>query len=408
MSSFAPTASGGSGPDAKQYAKYDDPNAEFFPGVGTIPYKADSGPADTMVFKHYDPKKVVKGKTMEEWLRFSVCFWHTFRGTAPEGSTLEETNKNLDEITDLALELQKKTGVKLLWATCNLFAHPRYMNGAASNPDVAILAMAGAQVKKGLEIALKLGAENFVFWGGREGYHTILNTNVLTELTNMASFFKMAAAYKKKIGFTGTLLIEPKPKEPTKHQYDYGRSRQLNISMIMLNIEPNHTTLAGHGYEHDVVMASAFGMLGSVDSNTGSPDLGWDTDQFPMDIKNTTLVMKTILEQGGLQPGGLNFDCKVRRESTALNDMFISHIGAMDSFARGLMNAAKVLEEGVITGHVKKRYSSYETGLGKKGGQQRSYTGGTGGKEYTKKNGVPNDGPSGQQEHYEAMLNYYV
>lgn len=460
MSSFAPASSGSE--SCNSAAKYDAPDVEFFPGIPTIALDRNAAIDNSLVFKHYDAKKVVHGKTMEEWLRFSVCFWHTFRGTgadpfgfptlfrpwddgsntmanakrrlraafefftklgvkyytfhdrdvAPEGATLAESNKNLDEITDLALELQKKTGVKLLWATCNLFANSRYMNGAASNPSADIFAYAAAQVKKGLEIAKKLGAENFVFWGGREGYHTILNTNVLTELTNMASFFKMAADYKKKIGFTGTLLIEPKPKEPSKHQYDYDAMTVIGFlkhfgldKEYKLNIEPNHTTLAGHSYEHDIVMSSIFGMLGSIDSNTGSPDLGWDTDQFPMDVKNATMVMKTVLEQGGIQPGGLNFDCKVRRESTELKDMFISHIGAMDTFARGLEIAAKILSDGVIPRHVKERYSSYESGIGEK--INKGQTSFEELEEYVMKNGEP-DAASGRQEHYESMLNSYI
>ncbi|MBN3306102.1 XYLA isomerase, partial [Amia calva] len=301
--------------------------------------------------------------------------YYTFhdRDVAPEGSTLEESNRNLVEITDLALQLQKKTGIRVLWVTCNLFAHPRYMNGAATNPDSHVLAYAGAQVKKGLEIAKKLGAENFVFWGGREGYLTLHNTDVAAELRHMANFFKMAVAYKEKIGLKCQFLIEPKPKEPCRHQYDYDAMSVIGFlkhfgldSHFKLNIEPNHTTLAGHSYEHDIVVASAFGMLGSVDSNTGSPDLGWDTDQFPMDIKNTTMVMKSIVEQGGLQPGGLNFDAKVRRESTDLEDLFIAHIGAMDAFARGLRNAVKIIEEGVIAQMVKERYLSFSTGIGQK------------------------------------------
>lgn len=460
MSSFAPTSSSDSSkPDV---TKYDAPDAEFFAGIPNICLKKDAAVDNSLVYKHYDAKKVVMGKTMEEWLRFSVCFWHTFRGTgadpfgfptlfrpwddgsdsmanakrrlraafefftklgvkyytfhdrdvAPEGATLAESNKNLDEITDLALELQKKTGVKLLWATCNLFANSRYMNGAGSNPNADILAYAAAQVKKGLEVAKKLGAENFVFWGGREGYHTILNTNVLTELTNMASFFKMAAAYKKKIGFTGPLLIEPKPKEPSKHQYDYDAMTVIGFlkhfgleNDYKLNIEPNHTTLAGHSYEHDIVMSSAFGMLGSIDSNTGSPDLGWDTDQFPMDVKNATMVMKTVLEQNGIQPGGLNFDCKVRRESTDLKDMFISHIGAMDTFARGLEIAAKILTDGVIPRQVRERYSSYDTGVGQK--INKVQTSFEELEEYIMKKGEP-EVASGRQEHYESMLNSYM
>lgn len=462
MSSFAPTSKGTGAADDAQYQEFDKPDATYFAGIEKISFNPDAGPTETMVYRHYNPKEVVMGRTMEDWLRFSVCFWHTFRGTgadpfgfptlirpwddgsnsmenarrrlraafefltklgvkywtfhdrdiAPEGATLAETNKNLDEISDLALELQQKTGVKLLWATSNLFAHPRYMNGAASNPDARIFAYAAAQVKKCLEIAKKLGAENFVFWGGREGYHTLLNTDILQEQNHLASFFRMAADYKKKIGFTGTLLIEPKPKEPSKHQYDYDAMTVIAFlktygldKEFKLNIEPNHTTLAGHGYEHDIAMASAFGILGSVDSNTGSPDLGWDTDQFPMDIKNCTQVMRIILEQGGLAPGGLNFDCKVRRESTELKDMFIAHIGAMDSFARALKCAARIKEEGVFAKHVQERYSSYASGIGQKIDQ------GTTSFEELEKYTLENEEPvasSGQQEHYETMMNYYV
>ncbi|XP_077991504.1 xylose isomerase-like [Glandiceps talaboti] len=460
MSSFAPRAK-----KAKRSADNGDKNSssgDFFPGIGTIQYNPNAGPTDVMCYKHYNAKEVIHGKTMEDWLRFSVCYWHTFRGTgadpfgfptldrpwddgsnslenakkrlrvafeffsklgikywtfhdrdiAPEGETLEETNKNLDELTDLAQELMKKTGVKLLWNTCNLFAHPRYMNGASTNPDAHVFAYAAAQVKKGLEIGKKLGAENFVFWGGREGYHTILNTDVLSEMNHMAKFFRMVVAYKKKIGFTGTLLIEPKPKEPAKHQYDYDAMTVIGFlkhyqldNDFKLNIEPNHTTLAGHGYEHDIVMASAFGLLGSIDSNTGSPDLGWDTDQFPMDVKNTTLVMKTVLAQGGLNPGGLNFDAKVRRESTALQDMFIAHIGAMDSFARGLRNAIAIIEDGVLPRLVEERYSSYKSGIGAK--IEKEATSLEELEEYILENGEP-EKISGHQEKYETILNHYV
>ncbi|XP_064395300.1 uncharacterized protein LOC135342500 isoform X1 [Halichondria panicea] len=388
MSSFAPASKSS---EASSFAY--EPGKEFFPGIGEIQYKPDAPASDILCFKYYNPQEVVRGRTMEEWLRFSVCFWHTFRGTgadpfgyptlcrpwddqsdsmenakrrlragfkffkklgvkywcfhdrdiAPMGADLKTTNQNLDKMVDLALQLQKETGVKLLWATCNLFAHPVYACGASTNPDAAVFAMAAAQVKKGLEIAKKLRAEGFVFWGGREGYQSLLNTDVKRELDHMGGFFKMVVQYKNKIGFNGQLLIEPKPKEPMKHQYDYDVQtviaflKTYNLDKdFKLNIEPNHTSLAGHGYEHDIVVASGYGMLGSIDANTGSPDLGWDTDQFPMDVKNSTLVVKVILEQGGLAPGGLNFDCKVRRESTALEDMFISHIGAMDTFARGL------------------------------------------------------------------------
>jgi len=461
MSSFAPTSAGDSASQAN-YADYNKEDAVFFKGIEKIPFKPDAGPTESLAFKHYDASQVVKGKTMEEWLRFSVCFWHTFRGTgadpfgfptlerpwddgsnsmdnakrrlragfeffhklgvkywtfhdrdvAPEGKDLKETNSNLDQIVDLAAKLQDKTGVKLLWATCNLFAHPRYMNGGSTNPDAHVFAYAAAQVKKGLDVALKLGAGNFVFWGGREGFHSMLNTQVKTELDNMATFFKLAIAYKKKIGFKGVFLIEPKPKEPTKHQYDYDAMTVVAFlrtygleDEIKLNIEPNHTTLAGHAYEHDVVMSSAYNMLGSVDSNTGSPDLGWDTDQFPMDIKHATLLLQVILRQGGLQPGGLNFDCKVRRESTDLKDMFISHIGAMDTFARGLKCAAKIIDDDVINKQIEERYSSYKSGIGAKiasGSTSLEEL-----EEYIFKNGEPAR-TSGQQEHYENMLNYYV
>ncbi|KAI8485439.1 hypothetical protein Bbelb_368020 [Branchiostoma belcheri] len=458
MSSFAPASS----KKAKKRAAIDGVDGEFFPGVQKIQYKPDAGPEDVLCFKHYNASEIVYGKSMEEWLRFSVCYWHTFRGTgadpfgfptlhrpwedgtdsmenakrrlraafefftklgvkywtfhdrdiAPEGNDLAETNRNLDEVVDLAVKLQGETGMKLLWGTCNLFANPRYMNGAATNPDAHIVAHAAAQVKKGLEVTKRLGGQNFVFWGGREGYHTILNTDVLAELSHMANFFKMAVAHKKKIGFTGQFLLEPKPKEPTKHQYDYdamtviGFLKHFGLEKdFKLNIEPNHTTLAGHGYEHDVVMASAFDMLGSIDSNTGSPDLGWDTDQFPMDVKNCTMVMKTVLEMGGLAPGGLNFDCKVRRESTDLEDMFISHVGAMDAFARGLKSAAKVLQEGVLTRLVKERYLSFSSGIGAKIAKGTATMEEC--EDYIMQKGEPK-AASGKQEKFEAILNHYV
>lgn len=436
--------------------------SEYFRGISKIEYKPDAKQDDVMCFKYYNAKQIINGRCMEDWLRFSVCFWHTFRGTgsdpfgaptlqrhwddgtmsmenakrrlraafeffeklgnkywafhdrdiAPAGNTLEETNKNLDEIVELAAELQKQTGVKLLWATCNLFAHPRYMNGAATNPDVHVFACAAAQVKKGLEIAKKLGAENYVFWGGREGFHSLLNTDIRKEVSHMATFLKMAVDYKKKIGFEGQLLIEPKPKEPTKHQYDYdamtviGFLKQFGLDKdFKLNIEPNHTTLAGHCHEHDIVMASVFGMLGSVDANTGSPDLGWDTDQFNMDVKTATMIMKTIIEQNGLQPGGLNFDAKLRRESSDLEDMFIAHIGAMDTYARGLLCAAKIIEEGILNSMVERRYASFKTEFGKSVEEGKATLEDC--EKYLKDNGEPKQ-ISGKQEQYECILSRYV
>lgn len=435
---------------------------EIFAGIGKIPYKKDAGPEQVLVFRDYNADEIIHGKTMEEWLRFSVCFWHTFRGTGadpfggptmlrpwddesnsmenakirmkaafefmsklgighytfhdvdiiPAGKDVQQTNRNLDEVTDYLLILQNETGIKPLWATCNLFSHPRYMNGASTNPDAHVVAYAAAQVKKGLEIAKKLGADNFVFWGGREGFQTLLNTDVHAELSHMASFFRMAVDYKEKIQLKCQFLIEPKAKEPMKHQYDYDAMTVISFlktfgleQHFKINVEPNHTTLAGHSYEHDVVMASAFGMLGSIDANTGSPDLGWDTDQFPMDVKNSTLVMKAVIEQGGIQPGGLNFDAKVRRESTDVVDLFVAHIGAMDCFARGLRNAAKIVQDGLFDKHIKERYGSFSRGIGFK------IENGTSSLEecekYILEHGEPEQ-RSGKQEQLEAMLNRYV
>jgi xylose isomerase len=389
----------------------------FFPGVNKIPFIPFDKPSDEhiLAFRHYNADEVIHGKKMKDWLRYSVCYWHTFRGTgadpfgfptihrpwddgsetlenalrrlraafefmsklgveyytfhdrdiAPEGQNLDETNKNLDAVVELAAQLQKETGIKLLWGTANLFSHSRYMNGAATNPNAHVFAHAAAQVKKVMDVTNKLGGENFVFWGGREGYQSILNTNVKRELDHLAALFKMAVDYKTKIGAKFQFLIEPKPREPTKHQYDYDAQTVISFlktygldTHFKLNIEPNHTTLAGHDYEHDIIFASKLGFLGSIDSNSGDQALGWDTDQFPMDVKKTALVMKTVIEQGGIAPGGLNFDSKVRRESTDVDDMFISHIGAMDAFARGLKVAVQIIETGVIPKLVTERYSS--------------------------------------------------
>jgi len=414
-------------------------------------------------FKHYNPKERILGKTMKDWLRFSVCYWHTFRGTgadpfgvgtikrswddgtqslenalrrvraafefmsklgveyytfhdrdvSPEGPTIEETEKNLDVVSDLLLEMQNKYGIKLLWGTANLFTNPIYMNGAMTNPDVHVFAHAAAQVIKALEITHKLGGGNFVFWGGREGYHSVLNTDVRKELDHMAHFLKMARNYKNKLNSDIQLLIEPKPREPTKHQYDYDAGTVIGFLKtygldkdFKLNIEPNHTTLAGHDFEHDILIASKYGMLGSIDSNTGDPLLGWDTDQFPSDVKKTTLTMKYVIEMGGLSPGGLNFDAKLRRESTDLEDMFIAHIGAMDCFARGLRNAARIIEDKVLDGMVADRYSSFKSeSLGQKVEEGKATLEELA--KYAKANGKPKL-ISGKQEKYEMIFNQYV
>lgn len=390
---------------------------EFFPTVKKILYE---GPESTnpLAFKQYNAEEIILGKPMKEWCRFAVAWWHTFNGqmgtdpfsgtrthirpwdtdssmatyerrvevafefftklgveyycfhdidVAPEGASLEEFQSNLDRISDLLLAQQKKTGVKLLWSTQNCFSNPRYTNGAATSPDFDSFAYACAQTKKMLDIGKKLSEENHVFWGGREGFQTPLNTEIRKELDNLASFLKMAVAYKKKIGSNAQMLIEPKAREPTAHQYDYDAQTVIGFlhtygmqEEFKINVEPNHTTLAGHDYEHDLRMSSAYGMLGSIDCNAGQPYLGWDTDEFPSDPRKALLCMQIILQQGGIAPGGNNFDCKLRRESTDLEDMFIAHIGGMDCLARGLRGAARLIQEGVQASALKKRYLSWD------------------------------------------------
>eukprot|EP01090_Pellita_catalonica_P014856 TRINITY_DN3881_c0_g1_i1.p1 TRINITY_DN3881_c0_g1~~TRINITY_DN3881_c0_g1_i1.p1 ORF type:complete len:404 (+),score=82.11 TRINITY_DN3881_c0_g1_i1:237-1448(+) len=402
------------------------------------------------------------GKAMKDWLRFSVCYWHTWRGDgtdmfgggtynrswddgtdslanalrrvdvhfeflqklgveyycfhdrdiAPEGKTLKETNENLDKVVAKLKEKQKETGIKLLWGTANLFSHPRYMNGAATNPDAHCFAYAAAQVKKCLEISKELGAENYVFWGGREGYQTILNTRMKAELDHLAKFFHMAVAYAAKIGFKAQFLIEPKPREPTKHQYDYDCAAVVAFlktygldKHFKLNIESNHATLAGHTFEHELQYASSFGFLGSVDANRGDTLLGWDTDQFPMDIKSTTLAMNVIVNQGGLAPGGLNFDAKLRRESTDDEDLFIAHIGGMDAFARGLRNVASANQDGILKKLIDARYASYQSGIGKEISEDKTDFESL--EKWVLENGEPKF-TSGKQEKFEVILNDYL
>eukprot|EP01116_Phalansterium_solitarium_P016812 TRINITY_DN3988_c0_g1_i1.p1 TRINITY_DN3988_c0_g1~~TRINITY_DN3988_c0_g1_i1.p1 ORF type:complete len:503 (-),score=169.11 TRINITY_DN3988_c0_g1_i1:117-1487(-) len=436
--------------------------SDYFAEVPDVKYEGPSS-KNVFAFKYYNAEEVVLGKKMKDWLRFSVCYWHTFRGLgadpfgaptlhrpwddgtdsvenakrrlrvafaflkklgveyytfhdrdiAPEGRDLAETNAILDELVALAKQLQAESGIKLLWGTANLFAHPRYMNGAATNPDAHVFAYAAAQVKKAIEITKELGGGNFVFWGGREGYQSILNTNTKKELDHLAALFHLAVAYKEKIGFTGQFLIEPKPREPTKHQYDYdaqtvwGFLKEYKLDKhFKVNIEPNHTTLAGHDYEHDVEIASRYGYLGSIDSNSGDPLLGWDTDQFPMDVKKTTLLMQVVVRQGGLAPGGLNFDCKVRRESSDVDDMFISHIGAMDAFARGLRNVAAINADNVLPKLVEERYKSWsELEIGRKIEEGKTTLEEL--EQWVLKHGEPVQ-VSGKQEKFESIFNTYV
>jgi xylose isomerase len=299
------------------------------------------------------------------------CFHDT--DIAPQGNSLEEFQKNLDVVTDLILQKQKETGIKLLWCTQNCFSNPRYKDGASTNPNADVFSYACAQTKKMLEISKKLGGECHVFWGGREGFATPLNTDVRREIDHYAAFLKMAVQYKEKIGHTCQLLIEPKPREPCTHQYDYDAQTVIGFLRtyglqhhFKINIEPNHTTLAGHDYEHDIRMSAAFNMLGSIDCNAGQPYLGWDTDEFPSDPRKALLCMLIIINNGGIAPGGNNFDCKLRRESCDLEDMFVAHIGGMDCLARGLRAAVRAKEHGVMDKFIKDRYKSWEGELGQR------------------------------------------
>jgi len=325
---------------------------------------------------------------------------------------VEETNKILDTVIAEAERLQKATGIKLLWGTANLFSNKRYMNGAATNPDAHVFAFAAQQLKKAIEVTHRLGGENYVFWGGREGYFSLLNTDLKREQDHLAALLHLAVDYKKKIGFKGTFLIEPKPMEPTKHQYDFDAATVLNflraynlIDDFKLNLEANHATLAGHSFEHELIVASAAGRLGSVDANTGDTLLGWDTDQFNLDLKTTTLAARVVIDQGGLGSGGFNFDAKLRRESTDPEDLFLAHIGSIDAFARGLKTAAKIKEDGILPGLVKERYSSWDSGIGAEieAGKHtlESLS------KWVAEHGEPKP-HSGHQEKYENILNHYL
>jgi len=393
---------------------------EAFPGIGKIAYEGP-GSKNPLTFKHYNHGEVVAGKTMSEHLRFSVAYWHAFRNgcgdqfgqptrlmpwddgsetvanainrvraafeffeklgigfycfhdrdVAPEGNSLAESNKNLDEVVKALAEAQQRTGVKLLWGTACLFAHPRYMHGAATSCNADVFAYAAAQVAKALEVTKTLGGAGYVFWGGREGYKTLLNTNMGRELDHLAAFLHMAVDHKKEIGFDGQFYIEPKPKEPTKHQYDSDAAACFAflqkydlVDHLKLNIEANHATLAGHTFIHELEFAVANGILGSVDANRGDLLLGWDTDQFPTDLYDTTFAMLTVLKMGGFTTGGLNFDAHVARESFEPVDLFHAHIGGMDAFARGLKIAAAIQADGVVDDFIKQRYASFDSGIG--------------------------------------------
>jgi xylose isomerase len=393
---------------------------EHFKNISRIEFQGVTS-KNNLGFRQYDADEIVEGRSMRSHLRFAACYWHTMRnglsdpfgaataltpwddGThsitnaktranaffefmqkcqieywcfhdrdlAPEGDSIAESEKNLDALVGHVLSLQQQTGVKLLWGTANLFSHPRYMHGAATSPSVDSFLCAAAQVRKALEVTLTLGGSSYVFWGGREGYTILLNTDLAREREHLARFLHLAADYAQQIGFTGALLIEPKPHEPTTHQYDSNAEATLNFlrefnlfGKFKLNIETNHATLAGHSMEHELSVAIAANSLGSIDANMGTPGLGWDTDRFPTDLYLTTHVMLAVLGMGGFQAGGLNFDAKRRRESFEPIDLFYSHIAGMDSFAFGLKAAARIRADGRFAQFIQDRYASWSTPLG--------------------------------------------
>lgn len=435
---------------------------EFFQNIDKIKYE---GPAskNPMAFRYYDAERIVNGKKMKDWMKFAMAWWHTlcaegtdqFGGNAksfpwnakltedpiaaskekmdagfefmtkmgieyfcfhdvdlvPEADTVEEYEKNYQIMLDYAEQKMKETGIKLLWSTANVFGHRRYMNGAATNPDFDVVSRAIVQIKNSIDAAIRLGATNYVFWGGREGYCSLLNTDMKREKDHLAMMLKMARDYGRKNGFKGTFLIEPKPMEPTKHQYDtdtetvigflrhYGLDKDFKV-----NIEVNHATLAGHTFEHELACAVDAGMLGSIDANRGDYQNGWDTDQFPIDHFELTQAWMQILRNGGFQDGGTNFDAKTRRNSTDLQDIFIAHISGMDAMAHAFLSAVEIMEQSPLPKMLKERYASFDSGIGKqfedgKLTLEDVYN-------YGKKVGEPKQ-MSGQQELYEAIVNMY-
>ena len=432
---------------------------EYFKGIDKVAYEGPESD-NPLAFRWYDENRIVAGKTMKEHFRFAVAWWHTFCGTGgdpfgvgtknfpwlgandaveeaknkmdagfefitkmgipyycfhdvdfvAEGNSLSESQRRLDVITDYALEKQKDSGVKLLWGTANLFSHPRYMNGAMTNPDFAVVAHAGAQVKAALDATIKLSGENYVFWGGREGYMSLLNTDMKRELHHMARFLHMAKDYARSQGFEGTFFIEPKPMEPSKHQYDFDAATSIQFLQehgldkdFKLNIEVNHATLAQHTFEHELQVAANAGMLGSIDANRGDYQNGWDTDQFPVNIYEVTEAMLVILQSGGLQGGGINFDAKTRRNSTDLEDIFYAHIGGMDVFARALLVANDVLEKSPYKKLRQDRYASFDTGKGKEFEEGKLSF-----KDLAALAGEEPQQLSGKQELFENILNRYI
>ena len=434
---------------------------EYFPQIGKIPFEGPES-KNVLAFHYYNPEKVVKGKKMKDWLKFAMAWWHTLGGASAdqfggqtrsyewdkaddalqrakdkmdagfeimqklgieyfcfhdvdlidEGANVEEYEARMKDITDYALEKMKTANVKLLWGTANVFGNKRYMNGAATNPDFDVVARTFVQIKNAIDATIKLGGQNYVFWGGREGYMSLLNTQMQREKNHLATMLRAARDYARSKGFTGTFLIEPKPMEPTKHQYDVDTETVIGFLRangldkdFKVNIEVNHATLAGHTFEHELAVAVDNGMLGSIDANRGDYQNGWDTDQFPIDNFELTQAMMQIIRNGGLGNGGSNFDAKIRRNSTDPEDIFIAHISGMDAMARALENAAAILDESELPAMVKERYSSFDSGLGKdyeegKLSFEQVY-------EYGKKVDEPKQ-TSGKQEKYETIVALYA
>jgi len=436
-------------------------NKEFFPGIGAIQYEGPQSD-NPLAYKWYDENKIVAGKSMKEHFRFAVCYWHTFCNTGSdpfgpgtkhfswdvagdavqrakdkmdaafefitklgvpyycfhdidlvdEGNSIKEYESNLQAIVDYAKQKQSDSGVKLLWGTANVFSNPRYMNGASTNPDFSVVSWAGTQVKNALDATIALNGENYVFWGGREGYMTLLNTDMKREQEHLARFLTMARDYARKQGFKGVFFIEPKPCEPTKHQYDYdcatviGFLRQFGLDKdFKINIEANHATLAGHTFQHELQVAADAGMLGSLDANRGDYQNGWDTDQFPMDLNELTECMITIIEAGGFSGGGVNFDAKTRRNSTDLEDIFLAHLGGMDAFARALVIADNVLQKSPYKKFREQRYSSFDNGKGKEFEEGKLKLEDL--RDLAIANGEPKQA-SGKQEWLESLINQYI
>jgi len=436
-------------------------NKEFFPGIGKIKYEGRDSD-NPLAFKFYDENKVIGGKTLKEVMRFAVAYWHTFCGTggdpfgpgtksfpwdkntdtitrgkdkmdaafefftkigAPyycfhdidlvdEGDSIAGYEKNLKTMVDYAKQKQQASGVKLLWGTANVFSHPRYMNGAGSNPDFNVVSWVAIQLKNALDATIALGGENYVFWGGREGYMSLLNTNMKREQEHIAQMMHMARDYARKNGFKGPFLIEPKPMEPTKHQYDYDSATVIGFlnkyglqDDFKLNVEVNHATLAGHTFQHELQVAADNDMFVSIDANRGDYQNGWDTDQFPINIYELVEAMLVIIETGGFKSGGINFDAKLRRNSTDLEDIFIAHIAGMDAFARAYEIAYDILEKSPYRKMRRERYASFDSGYGK------SFEDGKLSLEDLRELAIQNGKPeqiSGKQELYEAIINQYI